>query len=89
MSGILDSSFTTGTELLIAAFLSKVDHLDEEYQKNLAEKITDEFYAHLFCRFDMSDGLNKQLIEMCIHKGIFDDDKRKSVIYTLSMFGQD
>ena len=89
MIPILNSSFTIGTELLIAAFLSKVDHCHEEYQRNIAGKITKEFYTHLFCDFRISSDLNKQLIEMCISKGIFDDNTRKSVIFTLSVFGED
>ena len=89
MSPILESSFTIGTELLIAAFLSKVDHCHEKYQRKLAGNLTEDFYTHLFSRFDISNALNKQLIEMCIRKGIFDDNTRKSVVYTLSMFGED
>ena len=89
MSAILDESFPVSTELLIAAFLIKVDNLNEKYQKKLAGKLTEDFYAHLHTRFDMSNDLNKQLIEMCAIKGIFEDTKRKSVIYTLTMFGED
>ena len=91
MSAILDSSFTIGTELLIAAFLSKVDHLDEKYQKKLARRLTEDFYNHVwkFSRFDMSSSANKQLIEMCMEKGIFDDDTHKCFVYTLSIFGED
>ena len=89
MTVVLSSSFSTGTELLIAAFLSKVDNLHEEYQKNLAKRLTREFYAHLFCEFDMSTDLHMQLIKMCVRKGIFVDDTHEKVIYTLTMFGQD
>ena len=89
MSAILNESFIIGTELLIAAFLSKVDNLNEKYQKKLAVKITEDFYTQLFSRFDMSNELNKQLIEMCVAKGIFDDNSRKSVMYTLTVFGED
>ena len=89
MRAILKESFPISTELLIAAFLMKVDNLNEKYQKKIAVKITEDFYTHLFSRFDMSNDINKQLIEMCVAKGIFDDNTRKSVIYTLSMFGED
>ena len=89
MKAVLRESFEIGTELLIAAFLSKVDNLHESYQKKLAGKMTKDFYIHLFSEFDMSSGLNKQLIEMCIGKGIFDDNIRKSVVYTLTIFGED
>ena len=89
MSAILNESFTLGTELLIAAFLSKVDNLDETYHTNLAVKVTKDFYTELFTRFDVSNELNKQLIEMCVTKGIFDDNSRKSVMYTLTVFGED
>ena len=92
MSPILDSSFTIDTELLIAAFLSKVDHLSENYQKKIARKLAEDFYTHLtklYTRFNMSSDPNKQLIEMCVGKGIFDDSTRKSVVRTLSIFGED
>ena len=89
MRTVLGSSFPVSTELLIAAFLHKVDNLHEEYQKMLAGKMTEDFYTHLYTRFDISNDLNKQLIEICIAKGILDDNTRKSVIYTLSMFGED
>ena len=89
MSAILNESFPVGTELLIAAFLTKVDNLQEKYQKKLAVKLTEDFYTHLFSRFDISSDLNKQLIEMCVAKGVFDDNTRKSVLYTLTMFGED
>ena len=89
MKAVLGTSFPVGTELLIAAFLTKVDNLHEKYQKKLTGKLTEDFYTHLFARLDMSNDINKQLIEMCVAKGIFDDNTRKSVIYTLSMFGED
>ena len=89
MGAILESSFPTGTELLIAAFLSKVDNLNETYQKKLAEKLNREFYAHLFCDFDMDSDLNRRLIQMCIFKGIFRNNTRKSVVYTLTIFAED
>ena len=89
MSTVLETSFPTATELLIAAFLSKVDNLHEEYQRKLARSLTTEFYTHLFCDFDLSSALNKQLIEMCIGKGILNDNMHKTVVYTMAMFGQD
>ena len=89
MKAILKESFPVGTELLIAAFLCKVDNLNEKYQKKLTGKLTNDFYTHLFSEFDMTSDLNKQLIEMCIAKGVFDDNTRKSVVWTLSMFGED
>ena len=89
MSTISDEPVSTGTELLIAAFLSKVDNLHEDYQQRLSGKLTEEFYAHLYCRFDMFGDLNKQLIEMCVRKAIFENNTRKSVIYTLTTFGED
>ena len=89
MKLLLETSYPTGTELLIAAFLSKVDHLHEEYQRKLARHLTREFYIHLFCDFDMASSVNKQLIEMCIGRGILNDSTHKSVVYTMAMFGQD
>ena len=89
MAAVLESSFSTGTELLIAAFLSKVDNLNEDYQKKLAKKLSRDFYAHVYCDFDMDSNLNHRLIEMCVFKGIFPNSTRKSVISTLTMFGED
>ena len=89
MSTVLETSFPTGTELLIAAFLSKVDNLHEEYQRKLARKLPHEFYTHLYREFDMTSALNKQLIEMCIGKGILNENTRKCVVYTMAMFGED
>ena len=89
MSAVLESSFATGTELLIAAFLSQVDNMHEDYQRKSAKNLTREFCVHLYYDFDMSSKPNKQLIEMCVSKGIFDDTSRKTVLYTLTEFGQD
>ena len=89
MSPILDTSFSTGTELLIAAFLSKVDNLHEEYQRKLARNLTHEFYTDLYRDFDMTSTLNKQLIEMCIDKGILSENERRSVLSTMAIFGED
>ena len=89
MGALLESSFPTGTELLIAAFLSKVENLHEAYQKKLARGLTREFYAHLFCDFDMDSDLNQKLIQMCVFKGILPDNTRKSIVFTLTMFGED
>ena len=93
MTAILDEPLPIGTELLVAAFLSKVDNLHNaqyvEYQQKAAGNLTREFYAHLYCDFEMTSELNHQLIELCIFKGIFTDSTHKSVIYTLTMFGKD
>ena len=94
MAAVLDEPLPNGTELLVAAFLSRVDNLHThlqyvEYQQKAAGNLTREFYAHLYCDFDMAGELNHQLIELCIFKGIFDDDTHKSVIFTLTMFGKD
>ena len=89
MSAVLEEPLPLATELLIAAFLSKVDNLHEKYQKQLTGKLTKDFYYHLYHKFDISSDLNKRLIEMCIAKGILSDNKHMTVIYTMSMFGQD
>ena len=89
MSSILEASFPTSTKLLIAAFLLKVDNLHTEYQRTLAENLTDEFYSDLFCNFDMTSVVNKQLIQMCIDKGILNDSTHESVVYRMAMFGQE
>ena len=89
MCAILKESLSIGTEILIAAFLSKVDNLHQLYQQQLAGKLTQEFYSQLFCEFDMSSQLNSRLIEMCICKGIFEDSQHKTVVYTMMTFGKD
>ena len=38
MSAVLDSTFSTGTELLIAELLSKVHNLHNEYQEKIGRK---------------------------------------------------
>ena len=93
MAAVLGEPLPIGTELLVAAFLSKVDNLHNaqyvEYQQKVAGNLTREFYAHLYCDFEMTSELNHQLIELCIFKDIFTDSTHKSVIYTLTMFGKD
>ena len=89
MKTILEAQFPTGTKLLIAAFLSKVDNMNEDYQRKLAKNLTREVFSDLFDDFDIASGPNKQLIEMCIDKGIFKDNRHQSVVYTLARFGQD
>ena len=91
MKTILEAQFPTGTKLLIAAFLSKLDNMSEEYQRKLARDLTPEFYKSLFSDsyFDMTSDPNKQLIQICIDKGIFKDNTHQSVVYTLAMFARD
>ena len=83
MKTILEAQFPTGTKLLIAAFLSKVDNMNEDHQSKLAKNLTREFFSDLFDDFDVASDPNKQLIEMCIDKGIFKDNRHQSVVYTL------
>ena len=89
MKTILEKSFPVGTKLLIAAFLSKVDNLHDDYQQKLAENLTREFCIHLVYDFDITGSLTQRLIEMCVGKGIFDEKTHKTVVYTLTMFGKD
>ena len=51
--------------------------------------MTRQFCVDLNYDFDLSSNPNKQLIEMCVCKGIFDDCSRKSVLYILTEYGQD
>ena len=88
MSALLESTFSTGIELLIAELLSKVDNLHEEYEQKVGKDLTRDFCSDLFYDFDLSSDPNKQLIEMCLSKGVFDDCSRKSVLYTLTEYGQ-
>ena len=89
ISAILEEALPIGSELLVAAFLLKVDNLHEKYQQKLAMKLSRDFVTHLFYEFDITSSVNQRLIEMCISKGVFDDNQAKTVIYTLGQLGKD
>ena len=90
IDSVLQSSLPLGTELLVSAFLAKVDSLtDDRYQQKVAEKLTPEAVSLLLYKFDMKNELNRRLIELCVTKGIFADDSHQSVVYTLMMYGKE
>ena len=67
MDSIMNTSLPLCTELLISAYLHRVDNLDERYQLRTAEKLTQKAV-----NFE-DNALNTRLIEMCISKAIFED----------------
>ena len=89
MDSIIKTTLPIGTELLISAYLAKVDNFDDRYQQQLSKKLTQENVSFLLYRFDMNNELNKRLIAMCIKKGVFADDARNSVLITLMMYGKE
>ena len=90
MDSVLQSTLPLGTELLVSAYLAKVDNLtDDRYQQKVAAKLTPEAVSLLLYKFDMKNELNKRLIELCVIKGIFADDSQHSVVFTLLMYGKE
>ena len=88
MNSVMKTTLPLGTELLISAYLAKVDNFDERYQLKVAEKLKKEAISFLlFAKFDMNSELNKRLIEMCVQKRVFADKSKQSVVYTLMMYG--
>ena len=89
MNLVMATTLPIGTELLISAYLSKVDNFDDRYQQKVAGKLTEEAVAMTIYRFDMNDVLNKRLIALCVKKGIFADESQNSVLITLMMYGKE
>ena len=87
MACIMKTDFPVGTELLISAYLSHVDNLENIYQSKVARKLTKESVSFLIYDFDIESTLNKRLISMCIAKHIFADSTHRSVVYSLMMYG--
>ena len=89
MTSLMKTSLPLGTELLISAYLAKVDNFNEEYQQKVAQKLTEENVSSLLFKFDPEAELNKRLISMCSRKGVFDDQSQKNVLITLMMYGKE
>ena len=85
----MNATVPLGTELLISAFLTKVDNFDDRFQQKVIENITEETVAASIYHFDMENALNKRLIAMCVQKGIFADVTQQSVVFTLLMYGKE
>ena len=90
MDSVVKTKLPLDTELLIAAFLDKVDNLtDDRYQQKVARKLKQGGVSSLFfAELDMNNTLNKRLIAMCVKKKVFADDSLQSVVYPLMMYGK-
>ena len=64
MTSVMKTSLPLGTELLISAYLAKVDDFTDVYQQKVASKITKEAVSNLLFEFNMNSALNKRLIAM-------------------------
>ena len=89
MDSIMKATLPLGTELLISAYLAKVDNLDDRYQRKVAKKLTKESVSILFYDFDMDNLLNKRLIALCAKKGVFTEESHKAVVFTVMMYGRE
>ena len=89
MTSIMKASLPIGTELLISAYLSRVDDFNDRYQLQVAEKLTEEAVSSLVFKFDIQNKLNKQLTAMCVQKGIFADESHESVLIRILMYGKE
>ena len=87
MDSILKKSLPIGTELLIAAYLSRVNFTNI-YQQEVAKKLTRYSITSLFYDFDCSTKLNQRLIQMCVEKEIFLDAGDNFVTVTLMMYAK-
>ena len=76
MTSVMKTSLPLGTELLISAYLAKVDDFNDLYQQKVAAKITKEAVSNLLFEFNMNSALNKRLITMCTRKGVFADESQ-------------
>ena len=89
MYSVMYADISLGTELLISAFLSRVDNFDDRFEQKMVEKITQEAVAVSIYQFDMDNKLNKRLIEMCVQKGIFAHVSQQSVVHGLMKYGKE
>ena len=89
MDSIMNTTLPLGTELLISAFLHRVDNFDERYQTRISKKLTAEAVSSSVYEIDKSNAPNKQLVEMCVRKGVFEDDTQEAVTSTLMTYGKE
>ena len=87
LDSILKKSLPIGTELLIAAYLSRVNFTNI-YQQKVAKKLTRYSFTTLIYDFDCSTKLNQRLIQMCVEKEIFSDAGDNNVTVTLMMYAK-
>lgn len=90
VDGFIDSinrkTFSLGTELLIAIFLSRVDNFTNNYQQNIARKLTKVTIANFFIEFDASINVNARLIQTLVDRGIFIDNTPNYVTMQLMFY---
>ena len=86
MKSIAKKSLPLGTQLLISLFLSRVDNFTNNYQKEVAKRITEHSIETLFYTFDASTGLNQRLVEMCVAKRIFTDNNHYFITMVLMVY---
>ena len=88
MDPIMEKSLPVGTELLIAAYLSRVDNFVNTYQEKVARKLTNDSVTSLLYDFDCSTKMNQCLIAICVSKRIFWAENQNFVTVSLMMFGK-
>ena len=73
--------------MLISAYLAKVDNFDDDrYQRKVIERLIKDAAMELY-EFDMCNVLNKRLIEMCVQKGIIDNEP-ENFLMSMIMYGK-
>ena len=88
MNSIIKMQLPIGTELLIAAYLSRLNETENVYQEKIAHKLTKELVSSIFYDFDGSSKLNQEMIKICVQKKIFVDDDHNFVTMTLMFFAK-
>ena len=81
-------TLSLGTELLIAAILSRADNFANTFQQKVAKKLTIKSFGHLFTGFEAASRLNQCLVELCVDKGIFANDNHYYVKIQLMIYCQ-
>ena len=81
-------SLSLGSQLLICLFLSRVDNLSNTFQQKVAKRITKSSIAELFIDFEPTSRLHRHLIEICMDKGVFNDDNLYYIKMQLMIYGR-
>ena len=89
MTSVMKTTLPLGTELLISAYLAKIDDFNDQYQLKVAEKVTKEAISSLLFEFNMNSALNKRLIALCAKRGVFADESKNTVLITILMYGKE
>ena len=88
MTSLMKMALPIGTELLISAYLAKIDNFDNRFEQTLVEKHTEESVSSLLFKFNPNTELNKRLIAMCAQKAVFVDVSEDTVLATLMVYGK-